>query len=452
MASVSTEGKRTGRSGSYERVESTGTDGGSGGSGRLGDVGVDGFAVGGGAGRPHVVGMDRDERCDSVAAFDDNASETASPVLSSFPSRVLAWMDENFLPLMLIAATLIGALVPWPGVWLDTPRVDLGPDVGELGVVSSVAVFCIFFIQGMSLKTDEVVEAVGQRGAFAYGFLVILGLTSFAGLLVLHVQLEPRALITGLAIFTCMPTTVSSGVVLVKQAKGMWTLALLLTVVTNVLGIFTVPWSMQLVLHAGDGAVRLNPVPLLLKLILTILLPVLLGKVAKDYVSFVSAVALAYKPQLSKATTCLLALIPLMKVSTASESLRSISAASFVAIIALGLVLHLVFLAVNVAGVITFGFPLGVRKCLVIMCSQKTLPVCLSVISFLPPSFGEHGLMAIPCIIGHIVQIVVDAYLAQVWSHRTIDAGHKIWDWAGLSALEAEGRSLVYHDSETGDA
>lgn len=436
MRSSSVDGRPSGLSGTYERVGRAGADAGGVGPRTLAGPAVDGVAGSGG---------------DKRGGQDVLPGPATAEPPPSLTSRVLAWMDENFLPLMLIAATLAGALFPAPGAWLDRPRVDLGPGVGELGVVSSVAVFCIFFIQGMSLKTDEVAEAVGQRGAFLYGFLVILGVTCLAGWLVLQVRMEPRDLVTGLAIFTCMPTTVSSGVVLVKQARGAWTLALLLTVVTNVLGIFTVPWTLQLVLHTSGGAVRLNPVPLLLKLLLTILLPVLLGKLAKDYVSFVAAFAAAYKPQLGKATTCFLALIPFMKVSAASESLRSISAASFLAVVALGFALHLLFLAFNVAGVIACGFSLDVKKCLVIMCSQKTLPVCLSVISFLPPSFGEHGLLAIPCIIGHIVQIVADAYLAQVWSHRTVDLGHSVWDWAGVSVDEAERRALVLHESDAGD-
>lgn len=47
------------------------------------------------------------------------------------------------------------------------------------------------------------------------------------------------------------------------------------------------------------------------------------------------------------------------------------------------------------------------------MASQKTLPISLSVISFLPvEKFGEHGLLTIPCIVGHLTQLFMDAFIA----------------------------------------
>ena len=49
------------------------------------------------------------------------------------------------------------------------------------------------------------------------------------------------------------------------------------------------------------------------------------------------------------------------------------------------------------------------------MTSQKTLPVSVTVISFLG-SVGEVGLMTIPCIIGHLSQLFIDAYISSRWA------------------------------------
>jgi solute carrier family 10 (sodium/bile acid cotransporter), member 7 len=52
-------------------------------------------------------------------------------------------------------------------------------------------------------------------------------------------------------------------------------------------------------------------------------------------------------------------------------------------------------------------------KAVVFMGSQKTLPIALAVIAFLPESiFGLHGLLTIPCIIGHLSQLFIDAFIA----------------------------------------
>ena len=45
------------------------------------------------------------------------------------------------------------------------------------------------------------------------------------------------------------------------------------------------------------------------------------------------------------------------------------------------------------------------------MGSQKTLPMAMTVLSFFPPSLGEPGLIALPCIVSHLLQIFADAFL-----------------------------------------
>lgn len=68
----------------------------------------------------------------------------------------------------------------------------------------------------------------------------------------------------------------------VLQAVGGNTaLALLLTVGSNLLGIFTMPFMLAAVLGAGSGAVQIAPAPLLRSLVKTILTPLLLGAAAR---------------------------------------------------------------------------------------------------------------------------------------------------------------------------
>ena len=53
------------------------------------------------------------------------------------------------------------------------------------------------------------------------------------------------------------------------------------------------------------------------------------------------------------------------------------------------------------------------------MCaSQKTLPVCVTVIEFLPTELGSRGIMVIGAILGHFTQILIDAVLASWWAQR----------------------------------
>ncbi len=61
-------------------------------------------------------------------------------------------------------------------------------------------------------------------------------------------------------------------------------LALLLTVGTNLLGIFVMPFMLCWLLGAGNSAISLAPGPLLRSLLRTILLPLLVGAAARAFI------------------------------------------------------------------------------------------------------------------------------------------------------------------------
>ncbi len=71
---------------------------------------------------------------------------------------------------------------------------------------------------------------------------------------------------------------------LVQAVGGNAALALLLTVGTNLVGIFTMPFVLCWALGAGNSAVSLAPGPLLRSLMRTILLPLLIGAAARAFI------------------------------------------------------------------------------------------------------------------------------------------------------------------------
>ena len=69
-------------------------------------------------------------------------------------------------------------------------------------------------------------RALSAWGATLYGFVAILALTPLAAHAALALPLAPRELALGLAVFCCMPTTLSSGVSLTQvctsESGGFW--------------------------------------------------------------------------------------------------------------------------------------------------------------------------------------------------------------------------------------
>lgn len=113
-----------------------------------------------------------------------------------------------------------------------------------------------------------------------------------------------------------------------------------------------------------------------------------------------------------------------MKFSESSDRLAQVSGLNLLILIAAGLFVHAVFLLLNTGVVRVLGIELAQRKAVVLMASQKTLPVAMTVLALIPDSAVSaqvKGLIAIPCITSHLGQIFVDAVVASRWAARTDD-------------------------------
>lgn len=76
-------------------------------------------------------------------------------------------------------------------------------------------------------------------------------------------------------------------------------------------------------------------------------------------------------------------------------------------------------------------------KAVVLMSSQKTLPVSVVVIGFLD-AIGEEGLMTVPCIVAHISQLFIDAYIASKWAEDEVEPSPVVED-----GIKMNGRNAV---------
>jgi len=179
----------------------------------------------------------------------------------SRPSRIPAlksWLWKWHLPLMLFSFVIFGYLVPTPGEKANDANIGgvcLLEDVCVWNSVGSLCVSAIFLISGLKLKTEAIKKALKAWKAFVWGVFSILIATATVSFVHVNLDFDPQEFSYGLALFFCMPTTLSSGVILVGQAKGNVALALMLTVVTNLLGVFVVPFSVDIVFSSVSSVV-----------------------------------------------------------------------------------------------------------------------------------------------------------------------------------------------------
>ena len=80
-----------------------------------------------------------------------------------------------------------------------------------------------------------------------------------------------------------------------------------------------------------------------------------------------------------------------MKLSVSQAALVDLSLASIIGLLICGLIIHLIYLAFNyLCATYLLRSPLAIKKSLVIMGSQKTLPMAMTILSFFPESLGQQ--------------------------------------------------------------
>ncbi|AQK71495.1 putative sodium/metabolite cotransporter BASS4 chloroplastic [Zea mays] len=57
-------------------------------------------------------------------------------------------------------------------------------------------------------------------------------------------------------------------------------------------------------------------------------------------------------------------------------------------------------------------------RAVILVASQKTLPVLVAVVEQLGGAFGESGFLVIPCVAAHINQIIIDSIIVNWWRQK----------------------------------
>ena len=123
---------------------------------------------------------------------------------------------KNILPLGFLLVLVWALAWPAPGQAVGKPKVE------GYRVVQTINVIVIFIISGLTLKTDDIKEALSKEGGwgFIYGIVAILGITASIGFVAAEIPFEVKEFSYGLAVFCVVPTTLSSGVTLVMNVSS----------------------------------------------------------------------------------------------------------------------------------------------------------------------------------------------------------------------------------------
>ncbi|KAJ3201244.1 hypothetical protein HDU82_008256 [Entophlyctis luteolus] len=202
------------------------------------------------------------------------ATATAPP--GSRPS-LREFLTKNLFILGLAVA--IGLAAAWP---------DLGKTGGYIHAeysVSFVAVIVVFIISGMSLKTDILLKSLKNWKMHLVIQSISLGAIPAIGLGIGRLlQLNPSfntLLAKGLIIATSTPTTISSNVIMTRQAGGDEAGAIANCVLGNVIGVFVSPSLIFAYVGSLASGTTLSIATTLQNLAITVIVPLIVGQIVQ---------------------------------------------------------------------------------------------------------------------------------------------------------------------------
>jgi len=348
----------------------------------------------------------------------DNESKESNAFISRWITFLLQhiqrFIKKQVLIVFLISGLLLAVTVPSLGANLD--------DIKWNGykLVHTSAVIVIFFINGLKMRSQEAKAALREKKALLWGLFTILFVTCVIGVKMNESAefLGPDEFKLGLSIFLLTPTTAAMGIVLTEQAEGNVALAIGFTVFSRVAVFFTPLYLEWLMSSSADT--NFDVAELGFKLVITILLPILFGKLV-----VINKFASSWVGQHSYGLKviqcfCIAVMGAFLKVSTGIQSGKfgGIQCKYYFILGAWWLLIHGVFILVNYMVGKLLGLPNSIATPTLLMGSQKSLPYAVTVIGFLPPEMGDSGLMTIPSIISQQCQLYLDSILVEFLKPR----------------------------------
>jgi solute carrier family 10 (sodium/bile acid cotransporter), member 7 len=320
----------------------------------------------------------------------------------------MRWKPDWFLVGMICAAALA-----WLAPGLGAKDGPLHPDL-----VNKLGVAVIFFLNGAGLSF-----AALKAGAFRWQLHLVVQTATYLlfpllglALLKLTGSFITPVLALGFFFLCALPSTVSSSVALTSAARGNVPAAVFNATLSSVIGIFLTPlWVGWMLNTQGPATFSLGKV--ILDLVLWLILPLVLGQLSRP---LTAAWIKAHKPfvQFVDRGTILFIIF----TSLCDSILRGVWSGQGVWTVATalagGLILFFIIFAVVGAICNALKFPVEDRITAVFCGSKKTIASGVPMAQLIFAGDPRLGLILLPLMIYHPMQLVICGVLANRWSRR----------------------------------
>jgi sodium/bile acid cotransporter 7 len=277
-----------------------------------------------------------------------------------------------------------------------------------------ILVAAIFLISGLELRTRELGDAVRDVRLHVFVQGVSLGVAPvlfYGAARALALTSLPPALLQGVIVLGCLPTTVTSGVVFTRASRGDEAGALFNASLGNLLGVIVTPWLI-LGTTGREGSVVLSAIAL--ELAAKVAAPFVLGQLTQQ--AFRESIA-RVRPWFGRVSMgLLLALVYFVFCDSLSHGLE-VSGAQIGAALIVLLAIHgaLIATALRLSLLDVWRFSRAKRTAAVICSTQKTAALGLPLLEILYRENPNLGLIALPLLIYHPLQLLVASAASSAW-------------------------------------
>ncbi|WP_448382841.1 bile acid:sodium symporter [Desulfosoma sp.] len=274
-----------------------------------------------------------------------------------------------------------------------------------------ILVWVIFFFSGLALDRRSLTRGFLDLRALAGAWSVIF---VFAPLwaFVLTLWPMPTGLVVGLFLVACMPTTLSSGVVMTAAAGGNVATALLITMTTNAAAVAATPllleWLMGMAVD--NVTVLLDKAALMGSLALLVVLPLALGlAMRRPWAALCRRIPCPSPPSVN--TVLVIAIVWIAVCASRTTIVQGL--AGMPRVMALAVIFHGGLLALAFGVAWALGLSMGRREPVIFMGAQKTLPLSVLIQTAVFPQYGDALVF---CVSHHLLHLIMDGWVLSLWN------------------------------------
>ncbi|WP_050658737.1 bile acid:sodium symporter family protein [Gallaecimonas pentaromativorans] len=319
---------------------------------------------------------------------------------------------KRFLPdaftLCLLTTVLLASILPAKGEYAVA-----------VGYITQAAIALLFFMHGAKLSRQAIVEGSSQ-----WRLHLVVMLSTFALFPVLGLALRawaplplPDTLYSGFMYLCILPATVQSAIAFTSIAGGNVAAAVCSASASSLIGIFISPLLAGTLMKV-QGSADAGHVEQVLKVMEQLLLPFVLGHLSRPWTaSWIEK----HRKWIGKTdqSSILLVVYSAFSEAVLQGLWHKVGVVALLEILVLCLALLAVVLVVNTQVARRLGFNRADEITLVFCGSKKSLANGIPMANILFPA-ASVGLLILPLMLFHQVQIMVCAYLARRYREKAL--------------------------------